>query len=99
MGADCPPCIGGQGAFEVIDPEKAPKLSDPFDRASFITAQLNDILKAIGKIDGKLDAFEGRLYRVESDGRVTRFMGIGSIVIAALALVLAIVALVIALTS
>jgi hypothetical protein len=39
------------------------------------------------------------LYRVESDGRVTRFMGIGSIVIAALALVLAIVALVIALTS
>jgi hypothetical protein len=83
----------------VIDPEKAPKLSDPFDRASFITAQLNDILKAIGKIDGKLDAFEGRLYRVESDGRITRAVGYGSVVLASLALVLAIVALVIALAQ
>jgi hypothetical protein len=89
----------GAGAFGVIDPEKAPKLSDPFDRASFITAQLNDILKAIGKIDGKLDAFEGRLYRVESDGRVTRAVGYGSVVMASLALVLAIVALVIAISA
>ena len=83
----------------MVEPERAPKLSDPFDRAAFITAQLNEILKAIGKIDGKLDAFEGRLYRVESDGRVTRFMGIGSVVVASLALVVAIVALVIALVS
>jgi hypothetical protein len=91
--------VRGAGAFGVIDSEKAPRFSDPFDRASFITAQLNDILKAIGKIDGKLDAFEGRLYRVESDGRITRAVGYGSVVVASLALVLAIVALVIALAN
>ncbi len=78
--------------------ETTPKLSDPFDRAAFINAQLTQILQAVGKIDGKLDAFEGRLYRVEADGRVTRVLGIVSVALAVFAMALAVLALVLALT-
>jgi hypothetical protein len=75
------------------------KLSDPFDRATLILGQLNQIIQALGKLEGKLDAFEGRLYHVESEGRLSRFMAIASLAVALSSLVMGIVALVIALSA
>jgi hypothetical protein len=83
----------------VIEAEKAPKFSDPFDRAQYITSQLNQILTALGKLEGKLDAFEGRLYHVESEGRLSRFMSIAALVVSVAAFVIGIVALVTALSA
>jgi hypothetical protein len=83
----------------VINEKEAPKFTDTFDRAQYITGQLNQILTAIGKLEGKLDAFEGRLYHVESEGRLSRFMSIVSIALSVAALVMGIVALVTAISA
>ena len=41
----------------MIDPKDAPRFSDPFDRASFFTFQMNSLNEKLDGIDKKLDKF------------------------------------------
>ena len=41
----------------MIDPKDAPKFSDPFDRASLFSFQMNSIKEQLDSIDRKLDRF------------------------------------------
>ena len=45
----------------MIDPKDAPKFSDPFDRASFFTFQMNALNEKLDSIDKKLDKFTDAL--------------------------------------
>lgn len=61
----------------MIDPDKATKFSDPFDRASAFAMQMANIDKALTSIDSKLDkltdkldAQDKRMTALESDRRL-----------------------------
>ena len=69
----------------MIDKDQAPKFSDPFDRASLFTFQMNAIKEQLDGIDKKLDklsdkisAQDTRLTTLERD----RFLYLGGTIIA-----------------
>ena len=71
----------------MIDPKDAPKFSDPFDRASLFSFQMNSIKEQLDSIDRKLDRFgekidaqDKRMTALERD----RFLYLAGVIVAVL---------------